>query len=235
AQRLPFIGLGAMSIVLAFQLVIGTFGGWGGAIYFTEEDTDPERHLPRSLIGGVLMLTAIYLLVNVSLFAVLPLERLTASALPAADAAAMVFGARAAQAITLLSIVSLLGIINPILLIATRIVFALGRTLDARSRLATVSARGTPEAALAIGTIVAAAPVGSGTFEQLFATTAFLIAAVYGSAMAALVVLRRREPGARRPFRAWGHPWTTWLVLVGSMAFLAGAIAGDPANSVKAL
>jgi basic amino acid/polyamine antiporter, APA family len=48
-------------------------------------------------------------------------------------------------------------------------------------------------------------------------------------------VLRRREPDRARPFRAWGYPWTTALALLGSMAFLAGAVASDTRNSLYAL
>lgn len=227
--------LSLVAIVLGFQLVIGTYGGWAGAVYFTEEDTDPSRHLPRSLIGGVAMLTAIYVLVNLSLFAVLPAGQLSQSRLPAADAAAVVFGARASEVITLLSIVSLLGIINPILLIATRIVFALGRDRDRTGRVAAVSVRGTPETALFIVTAIAVALVATGTFEKLFATTAFLITVVYATAMIALLTLRRREPDTPRPFRAWGYPWSVWLVLAGSVGFLAGVVAGDVANSAAAV
>jgi basic amino acid/polyamine antiporter, APA family len=224
-----------VAIVLGFQLVLGTYAGWAGAIYFTEEDTDPARHLPRSLIGGVVIIAAIYLLVNLSLFAVLPAGHLAASTLPAADAAAVVFGGRAARIITVLSIVSLLGIINPLLMIATRIVFALGRERRGAGRVATVSARGTPDTALFIVTAIAVTLVATGTFEKLFATTAFLITGVYGSGMAALIALRRKEPDAERPFRAWGYPWSVGLVLAGSMAFLAGAVASDATNSMAAL
>jgi len=48
-------------------------------------------------------------------------------------------------------------------------------------------------------------------------------------------VLRRREPEKPRPYRAWGYPWTTGLALVGSIAFLIGAIASDTSNSLVAL
>jgi len=48
-------------------------------------------------------------------------------------------------------------------------------------------------------------------------------------------VLRRREPGAERPFRAPGYPFTTALALVVSLAFLVGVVAGDTRNSVGAL
>ena len=224
-------------LILAFQLVIGTYGGWYSAIYFTEEDTEPARHLPRALITGVLLLTFIYVAVNLAFMAVLPIGQLGSSDLPAADAAVVVFGSRAARLITLLSIVSLVGIINPLMMIATRVLFAIARDRRASGGLSTltaVSRRGTPEAALATITVAALALVATGTFDRLFAMVAVFVTGNYVAAMLSLIALRRREPNASRPFRAWGYPWTVWIVLAVSAAFLAGAVAGDPWNSAAA-
>ena len=51
----------------------------------------------------------------------------------------------------------------------------------------------------------------------------------------ALFVLRRREPELQRPFRAWGYPWSTALVLIGSVLFLAAAVHEDPGDALRAL
>ena len=63
---------------------------------------------------------------------------------------------------------------------------------------------------------------------------AFFFIANYTLSFISLFLLRRREPERPRPYRAWGYPWTTALALFGSVAFLAGAIAGDTRNSVLA-
>jgi basic amino acid/polyamine antiporter, APA family len=224
-----------VELILAFQLVIGTYGGWYSAIYFTEEDTNPTKHLPRALVGGVLCLTAIYVALNVALAAVLPRTALASSALPAADAAAVLFGARASALITLLSIVSLVGIIHPVLMMGTRVLFAMAREERPRSLLTRVNRGGTPAAALLAVTVAATALLVSGTFDRLFAMVAIYMTYNYVAAMVALIVLRHREPERARPVRAWGYPWTVWLVLAISSAFLLGAIVGDPTNSAAAL
>jgi APA family basic amino acid/polyamine antiporter len=242
AQSVPFIQPFAptqpfpplLALVLAFQLVIGTYGGWYAAIYFTEEDTEPARHLPRALIAGVLLLTAIYVAVNLALMAVLPIGQLATSSLPAADAAASVFGSRAARFITLLSILSLVGIIHPLMMMATRVLFAMARDRRASSALTSVSRRGTPEAALAAITAAALTLLATGTFDRLFAMVAVFMTGNYAAAMLSLIALRRREPDAPRPFRAWGYPWTVWIVLAVSVVYLGGAVAGDPMNSAAA-
>ena len=64
---------------------------------------------------------------------------------------------------------------------------------------------------------------------------AFFLAANYVVCCLALIVLRRREPGRARPFRAWGYPWSAGVVLVGAAAFLVGAAIGDTVNAAGAL
>jgi APA family basic amino acid/polyamine antiporter len=224
-----------VQLVLAFQLVIGTYGGWYSAIYFAEEDTDPARNLPRALIAGVLCLTAIYVALNLALLAVLPATTMAVSALPAADAAAVLFGPRASQVITALSIVSLAGIVHPVMMIGTRVLFAVVRDQRPASRLTHVNRGGTPVFALAAVTGAALVLVVSGTFDRLLAMVAVFASCNYIGAMLTLLVLRRKEPDAARPVRAWGYPWSVWLVLLVSAAFLCGAIVGDPLNSAAAL
>jgi len=50
-----------------------------------------------------------------------------------------------------------------------------------------------------------------------------------------LIVLRRREPNAERPFRAWGYPWSAVIVVIGAVVFLGGMLAGDTENGLRAL
>ena len=64
---------------------------------------------------------------------------------------------------------------------------------------------------------------------------AFFFVANYTLSFVSLFVLRRREPGQARPYRAWGYPWSTAIALAGSLAFLLGAVAGDTRNSCYAL
>ena len=233
AADLPKAGL--VGLVIALQSVAITFGGWQSALYFTEEDSDPRRNLPRSMIGGVLSVLVIYLLVNVALLAVLPVADLARSTLPAADAAKAIFGGRGGQIITVLSLVSLPPLVNAIMMIGTRILFALGRDGLLWRRAGDVSERGTPFNATAVTTAVAIVLIASGTFQTLVAVASFFLAVNYCVSCLALVTLRRREPGMERPFRAWGYPWSVGIVLAGAVAFLAGTLVGDTRTALYAI
>jgi APA family basic amino acid/polyamine antiporter len=230
AQSSSFSGL-----IVALQSVVITYGGWQSGLYFAEEDRDPDRNLPRSMIGGVAAVIVVYLLVNLALLSVLPIADLARSTLPAADAAQVLAGRRGGEIITLLSIVSLPPMLNAILMIGARILFAMGRDRMLWRRAASVNQRGTPAAAMLATTAVALALIATGTFRRLVAVASFFLAANYFVCCLALIVLRRREPDHVRPFRAWGYPWSAGVVLAGAAAFLAGAAAGDPVNAAGAL
>jgi APA family basic amino acid/polyamine antiporter len=64
---------------------------------------------------------------------------------------------------------------------------------------------------------------------------AFFAVTSYVGAFISLLVIRRREPGLQRPFRSWGYPWTTMVVLAGACSLLAGTVAGAPRQSLIAI
>jgi basic amino acid/polyamine antiporter, APA family len=228
-------GLTFTGVILALQAVVIAYGGWQSALYFTEEDRDPSRHLPRAMIGGLVAVIAVYLLVNLALLDVLTIPQLAKSTLPGADAAAHLAGAWGKQIITVLSVISLLPLLNAILMIGTRILFAMGRDGLVSPRTASVNPGGTPGVATLVTTGVAVLLIASGTFQSLIALASVFLAANYCVSCLALVVLRRREPGLARPFRAWGYPWSAAVVVVGAAVFLAGVLINDTASAVKAM
>jgi APA family basic amino acid/polyamine antiporter len=98
-----------------------------------------------------------------------------------------------------------------------------------------VNQGGTPDISLLFSSLLAAAFIVSGRFDQVIAVLSFFFVANYTLSFISLFVLRRREPDAPRPWRAIGHPFTTALALLASVAFLIGAVASDTRNSIYAL
>jgi len=169
----------------------------------------------------------------------MPMAELAASKLPAADAAQMVFASTSFAAlsgkfVTLLSLLTLISLVNSVMLGAPRILFAVGRDGLFTERVATVSATGTPRPALLLSSLAAAVLVASGTFENIVTVAAFFVASIYCLNYVALFALRWREPATPRPFRAWGYPFSTGVVLLGSFLFLVAAVHGEPGNAVRA-
>ena len=221
--------------VIALQAIVITYGGWQSPLYFVEEDRDPARNLPRTMIGGVLSVIGIYLLVNIALLKVLPISELSGATLPAADAARSIAGQQGRNLITVLSVISLVPLLNAIMMIGTRVMFGLGRDQLFWSRTSTVNPKGTPDTAILLTAAVAVGLIATGTFQRLIAMTSFFLAANYSLCCVALVVLRHREPDLLRPYRAWGYPWSVWLVTAGSVIFVVGMLAEDVLNGIASL
>jgi len=187
------------------------------------------------MIGGVLSVIGIYLLVNVALLKVLPMSELSGATFPAADAARIIAGAHGRTLIILLSVISLVPLLNAIMMIGSRVIFAMGRDQLFWSRTSTVNPGGTPDTATLLTAAVAVGLIATGTFQQLIAMTSFFLAANYSLCCIALVVLRHREPDLPRSYLAWGYPWSPWLVAAAGVMFLFGMLAGDMFNGVAAI
>jgi APA family basic amino acid/polyamine antiporter len=215
--------------------VIFTYDGWTGVIYFSEELKDWTRAVPRALFLSVALIAAIYLLVNLALLHVAPLGEYAGATLAVGVAAGKVFGAAGDPVIRWLMPISMIAAINAYHLMATRVLFGMSRDgLFFRGAM-DVNRVGTPVPALLISAGVAVAFILSGTFEQVIAVLSFFFVANYSVSFISLFVLRRREPAADRPFRVPLYPLLPALTLLGSLAFLAGSIAGDPRSSIFAL
>ena len=228
----PALAVGA---VLALQAVITTFDGWASPVYFAEEFNNPSHDLPRSLIGGVLAVLALYLLINAALLHVLPMPVLSQANLPAADAARSLLGQPGGQVISAVALVSLLGLINTVVMAAPRILFGLSRDHLMPTMLSGVNPGGTPTAALLVTSGFAGLLVLVGSFDHLLGMGAFLYVGLPLSGIAAQLWLRRQQPELPRPYLSWGYPLTPWLVGAGSLAFLIGAVVSDTADSLLAL
>lgn len=224
-----------VALILALQGVIYTYDGWTGVIYFSEEVKDPGRDIPRSMLGGVLSVIAIYLLVNLAILYVLPISEIAGSDLALGKAAEAIFGANGDRIFRTLMIVSMLSAVNACQLMATRVLFAMSRDGLFSTRAARANAGGTPTVALFFSTVVACLFILSGTLDQVLAVVAFFFVVNYTVSFFVVFFLRKREPDRPRPYRAWGYPWTTGFSLLGSLAFLAGAVASDTKNSIYAL
>jgi APA family basic amino acid/polyamine antiporter len=224
-----------LGVLAALQAVFYTYDGWHTAAYFTEEDVDPSRNLPRSMISGVLLIIGIYVLVNLALLYVLPVSALAGTKLPAADAVQVLFGPGSAQVVTFLLMISIMGIINAQIMFNPRVIFAMGRDGLFFRFVTQVNSGGTPLYATVLTAGASILMILTNTYSKLSDIATFFFVLCYASAFAALIRLRQTEPDLARPVRAWGYPFSTWTLLLASLAFLLGVVIGDFSSSMYAL
>ena len=223
------------AVVIALQAVIYTYDGWTGPLYFGEELRDGGRGIPRAMVIGVLLVIAIYVLVNVAFVRVLGIERMAGDPFVAASAGKALFGERGDLVIRVLVLVSILGAMNATALMAPRVVLAMSRDRLLPAAFTTVNAGGTPTVGHWASIGVAIGFIISGTFNTVLALCAFYFVASYTLSFVSVFTLRRKEPDTPRPFRVPGFPFTTGIALLASIAFLIGSVVSDWTNSWKSL
>ena len=223
------------AVILSLRAIFVTYGGWNTAVYFTEEDTDPEKNLPRSLVWGVISIMIIYVLVNVGLIAVLPLQEIAKSALPAADAAKLIFGSGGDIIVTIISVVSLFGILNAVLLFAPRILFAISRAGLFFKSTSNLNKHFIPGNALIITTLVSVFFASTGIFNLVVNITALLVILVDLSVYISIIFVRRHSPLVTPPYKARGYPYNAIIMIIITLGLVVGLFFEDTPNCIYSL
>jgi len=219
----------------AAVMVNETYAGWNSPVYLTEENLQPERSIPRALFGGIAIVAIIYLLTNVALLNVLPLDQIAHSNLPLADAIGLIVGPVSAQIVTVLAIVTLLSLCHANLFQAPRILFALARDGWFHSAACSVTQRGALLPGLTVSVAAMIFLAMTGTFEELFVSIALLSMAFDAFVFSSVLRLRRTEPDLPRAFRAKCYPWLPLLVVFYVVAVVLAAAWTDPASTVRGI
>lgn len=216
---------------LALVFVLFAYGGWNEAAYVSAELRGGRRAIATALVLSLAVVTALYVLANVAYLRGLGFERLQGSTTVAADLLDRAAGPAGVAAVSLVVAIAAVTSANATLLLGSRLCWAFGQDHPGFSALGRWSARAsTPvNAVLAQGTI-ALALVGFGIasrrgFETMVAYTAPVFWLFFLLTGAAVVVLRRRDPAAPRPFRVPLYPFTPALFCAACAYLLWSSLA----------
>ena len=221
------IGLPLWSgIMTALLSIFYAFDGWHTAAYFTEENKNPEKSMPKSMFIGVIVVAFIYVMINIAILYSLPFSILSQSKLAAADTMTYIFGANMGRWITLFLMVSILGILNTQVMFAPRVIFSMSRDGLFFKKASEINAVGSPSFATHITLVLACLFLlaGKEINERLSDIATFFFVASYLSGFAALVQLRIKEPQLARPYRVWAYPYLPILLVFLSSLFLLGTL-----------
>src|SRR4029453_10924462 len=213
--------------------VMFTYAGWNAATYVAEEIRDPGRNIPLALGMGTLAVIAIYCLLNLLYLYVVPIGSLAAVKGSVLDVIAdKVLGVRAGDVMGVVSIVSLAASISAMTIAGPRVYFAMARDGVFFAPAARVHERyRTPAVSIVAQAIWSGVLVVSGGADALIRYTGFAVVLFSGVAVAALFVLRAREPGAPRAFSALGYPVAPAVFVVASLLIVLNAMYRDPRPS----
>jgi len=228
-------GIGLAAAALSLSAVIWTYEGWADGPTLAGEMRDHRRDMVRALVGGTILVTGIYLVLNVAYLRVLGVDGVAASDSVAVDLAAAVFGPRGTGFVTALVLVSTLGAMNGMVVSASRVVFAMSRDgLFFRAAGEVWPRTGSPGTALVAVGVVSAVYAAVGSFESIVRYFVFTAGIWYLGNVASLF-LHRRRGGPPAPFPVPGFPLTPLLFGGVTLALLLQLVRSDPRSCFTGL
>ncbi len=213
-------------LIAAMLGALWAYDGWNNVTLVAGEVQNPQRNLPRALIGGMLLIMALYLFINVAYFYVLsPTEIASVSTQSsvATEVAQRFLGPLAVSFIAAALLLSTFGTLHTSILTGARVPYAMARDGLFLRSLSRVSSRThVPTGALVVQAVWACilVIVFSSSFDTLTDYAIFGLWIFYGLVTAAVFILRRKMPDAERPYRAWGYPLVPILFILATVLIL---------------
>jgi amino acid transporter len=233
APQVTHLGLGTISgFLTALVPAMWAYNGFNDLGDVGEEIMEPQKNIPRAIALGLLTVGGLYLLANVVYLRTLPFATLMQSQHVASDVVQSFAGSRGATWLTVAMAISALGALHVVVLTGARIPYAMARdgVFFQFAKRIHLSFR-TPSGALVFLGSVAALLALSGTYEELYSLFVFGVWIFFALNAIALFRLRRMEPNLSRPYRAWGHPWTTLIFLIAAVALTVNLWMVRPVRS----
>jgi APA family basic amino acid/polyamine antiporter len=227
--------LGSFGVALVASL--WAFKGWEGSTYSAGEIKRPERNLPLGILGGSLIVLALYIITNLAYLYMLPVDAMAKSDRIASDAVSLAVGPAGGALIAFIILFSITGAANQNILCSPRVYFAMARDGLFFKRIAEAHPKyRTPHVsivAISVWSIILS--LFFGTFEQLFTYVVFGQWIFFGLTVAAVIVLRKKRPDLPRPYKTWGYPVTPVLFILAAVFISMNSLINEFRNAVVGL
>jgi basic amino acid/polyamine antiporter, APA family len=211
--------------VAALVAALWAYDGWNNASMVGSEIRDPQRNLPRALVGGTVAVIAIYLLANAAYFHVLSPAHVAGAPRVAAEMMSRIFGPVGGHAVSIAAMISIFAALNGSILSGGRVPYAAARDGYFFRGVAKVHPQHhTPSVAIALLGLWSCLLVLSGKYDDLFNLVIFASWILYAMTAAAVIVLRKKKPDLVRPYHTIGYPLVPVLFVVGSIMLLTSTL-----------
>ena len=228
----PVAALTFAGFIAALVAALWAYDGWNNVSMVAGEVRDPQRNLPRALIWGTAGVIVIYLLASGAYFHILSAAEVGSSERVAAEMMRRISGGAGAAAVSVAAMISIFAALNGSILSGSRVPYAAAREGRFFSAIGRVSPKyHTPGVSILALCGWAALLALSGKYDDLFNLVIFASWILYGMTAAAVLVLRKRRPDLRRPYRTLGYPAVPVLFILASLILICATAVQRPRES----
>ena len=225
----------AAPFAVSLIYVIYAYHGWNAVGYVAGDVRDPQRVVPRAVIGAVLLVELLYLLLHWMFLRTTPIQALAGTVEVASLSATRIVGPVGGRIMSAMIAAVLVATVSGFLLAGSRVTQAVAADKARLSWLALRSADGVPRAALAFQLVLVGLLIATSTFEQVLAYAGVVLNLMNLLAIVGVMRLRRTAPGLPRPFRVPFYPATPLLFAALSCWMIGFVIVQRPAVLLSAL
>jgi len=214
---------GAILGAIASAMVGSIFSSdaWNNVTFIAGEIKNPKRNIGLSLFLGTLIVTLIYVMMNVVYLATVPVNELAFAkdnrvALSASEA---IFGSSGTAIIAIMIMISTFGCNNGLILAGARVYYTMANDKLFFKNASSLNKNAVPEWALWIQCAMACILCLSGKYGDLLDMVSFIVVIFYVLTIAGIFILRKKQPNADRPYKAFGYPILPAIYIIMGISF----------------
>ncbi len=190
------------------------YTGWNSTVYIAGEMIHPQRDIPRSILLSTIFVMVLYVLLNFVFLYTTPKTAMVGEIEIGYIAGQYIFGAAGAKIFALGISILLVSTVSSYVYIGPRIMQTMGQDYSYISFLSKTNDQGIPVNAFLLQLLICLAFIFSSSFEQVLLYAGIVLIFTTTITVAAVFVLRYKEPDLPRPYNTWGYPWTPLIFII---------------------
>ncbi|MEO5942238.1 MAG: amino acid permease [Ferruginibacter sp.] len=194
---------------------------WNNVTFIAGEVRNPKRNIGLALFFGTMIVTLIYVTVNIMYISILPMQDIASAAQDrvAVTASTQIFGNIGAYVIAVMIMISTFGCNNGLILAGARVYYTMAKDGLFFKKTGTLNKHEVPEFALWIQCLVASGLCLSGKYGDLLDMISFVVVMFYALTIIGIFILRKKRPDIERPYKAFGYPVLPAIYILMALAF----------------
>ncbi len=230
---IPHATMGAFLGAIAAAMVGSIFSSdaWNNVTFIAGEIKNPGRNIGLSLFLGTLIVTIIYVSANVMYTGVLSMADIATAEKDrvAVDASQAIFGNAGTLIVAIMIMISTFGCNNGLILAGARVYYTMAKDGLFFKKAGNLNENGVPGWALWVQFVIAALLCLSGKYGDLLDMISFVVVLFYMLTIIGIFILRKKQPGTPRPYKAFGYPLLPAMYIIMGLAFCGLLLIYKPA------
>lgn len=230
------------AMIVAIRHAFWGFQGWIALGFIGEEIKQPKKNMPKAMVYGIIGIMLIYILVNWAYLYVMPIDEILQTVhldennIAAVTVIDKIFDHGGAYVVSAMILISTFGCTNASILVSARIYYAMAQKgWFFKSAAKPHQKYKTPHKSLIYQGVWACLLTFSGSFEILTGLVVIAAFVFYGLIVFGVVVLRRKQPDLKRPYKAFGYPFVPWFFSLFCVMLLLISFIESPGKSMVGL